>query len=31
MIFDLDRAGDWPLCARKLGLRQQVEEIRSAL
>ena len=20
MIFDLDRAGDWPLCARKIGL-----------
>ena len=31
MIFDLDRAGDWPLCARKLGLCQQVEEIKSAL
>ena len=31
MIFDLDRAGDWPLCARKLGLRAQVEEIKSAL
>ncbi len=31
MIFDLDRAGDWPLCSRKIGLRQQVEEIRSAL
>jgi len=31
MIFDLDRAGDWPLCARKLGIRQQVEEIKSAL
>jgi hypothetical protein len=31
MIFDLDRAGDWPLCSRKIGLRAQVEEIRSAL
>ena len=31
MIFDLDRAGDWPLCSRKIGLRQQVEEIRLAL
>lgn len=31
MIFDLDRAGDWPLCARKIGLRAQVEEVRSAL
>ena len=31
MIFDLDRAGDWPLCSRKIGLRQQVEEIKSAL
>ena len=30
MIFDLDRAGDWPLCARKLGLRAQVTEIRAA-
>ena len=31
MIFERDRAGDWPLCARKIGLRQQVEEIRSSL
>jgi hypothetical protein len=30
MIFDLDRAGDWPLCARKLGLRAQVNEVRAA-
>jgi hypothetical protein len=31
MIFDLDRAGDWPLCSRKIGLRAQVAEIRAAL
>lgn len=31
MIFERDRAGDWPLCARKIGLRAQVDEIRSAL
>jgi hypothetical protein len=30
MIFDLDRAGDWPLCSRKIGLRTQVNEIRAA-
>ena len=30
MIFERARLNDWPVCARKLGLRQQVSEIRSA-
>jgi hypothetical protein len=31
MIFDLEEPHHWPLCARKIGLRAQVQEIRSAL
>jgi hypothetical protein len=29
MIFEKDRVNDWPLCARKIGLRAQVAEIKS--
>jgi hypothetical protein len=30
MIFEQGRVNDWPACARKLGLAQQVAEIQSA-
>jgi hypothetical protein len=30
MIFEQGRINDWPACARKLGLFQQVSEIQSA-
>jgi len=29
MIFERDRIGEWPLCARKLQLARQVAEIRA--
>lgn len=29
VIFEKDGIGNWPLCARKLGLREQVAEIKS--
>lgn len=29
VIFEKDGVGNWPLCARKLGLPQQVAEIRA--
>lgn len=29
MIFEQGRTNDWPLCARKIGLAQQVAEIQS--
>lgn len=29
MIFEQGRVNDWPLCARKIGLRAQVEDIKS--
>ena len=29
VIFEKDGIGNWPLCARKLGLRQQVSEIKA--
>lgn len=30
MIFEQGRVNDWPACARKIGLAQQVAEIQSA-
>ncbi len=30
MIFEQGRTNDWPLCARKIGLAQQVAEIQAA-
>jgi hypothetical protein len=30
MIFEQGRVNDWPACARKLGLHQQVKEIYAA-
>ena len=30
MIFEQGRINDWPACARKLGLRQQVSEIQAS-
>ena len=29
MIFDLEETHHWPLCARKIGLRDQVSQVKT--